>query len=113
MGIWVKSKENAKSKVSSLERKKKSRGRRSKIIAPVPIFYHKTPYERTKTAKATPNREVSEVRARVVGLPAPLLELEEDPVLEGPVVPVFVPLEWGMEEPEECGMLALEVGREA
>lgn len=43
-----------------------------------------------KTAKATPNREVSDVMATVVGLPAPLLEPELDPVLEGPVDPVLL-----------------------
>jgi hypothetical protein len=58
------------------------------------FFYHETPHERMKTAKATPNREVSEVMAMVVGLPAPLLELELDPVLEGPVDPVLVLLVW-------------------
>ena len=50
-----------------------------------------------KTAKATPNREVSEDKARVVGLLAPLLEPEVVPVLEGPVVPVLVPLVWTVE----------------
>lgn len=49
-----------------------------------------------KTAKATPNREVSEERARVVGLPE-LLVPEEVPVLEGPVVPVLVLLVWRVE----------------
>jgi len=52
-----------------------------------------------KTAKATPNNEVSEERARVVGL-LPLLPLAllEVPVFEGPVVPVLVPLlEWAVE----------------
>lgn len=67
-----------------------------------------------KTAKARPNKEVSVERARVVGLPAPLLELEEDPVLEGPVVPVLVPLEWTVELwPEEAGGTELTVGSEA
>jgi len=51
-----------------------------------------------KTDKATPNKQVSEERARAVGLPLVPLALEEVPVLEGPVVPVLVPLEeWPVE----------------
>lgn len=43
------------------------------------------------------------------------LALEEVPVLEGPVVPVLVPLdEWGVELwPEEAGTEELTVGRAA
>jgi hypothetical protein len=66
-----------------------------------------------KTAKATPKREVREDRARAVGLPALLLELEEDPVLEGPVAPVLVPLEWTLELWTEEDGTELTVGREA
>lgn len=67
-----------------------------------------------KTAKATPNREVSEERAKTVGLPLLPLALEEVPVLEGPVVPVLVPLlVWTLELlPVEEGTTLL-VGREA
>jgi len=62
-----------------------------------------------KTAKATPNREVSEERARAVGLPLLPLALEEVPVLEGPAVLPPVRLEEWLEEETEV----LEVGREA
>ena len=62
-------------------------------------------------AKATPKREVREERARVVGLPAPLVEPEVVPVLEGPVVPVLVPLE--LRPVDEGTTDELTVGREA
>jgi len=63
-----------------------------------------------KTAKATPNREVSEERARVVGLPRLPLELEEVPVLAGPEAPELARVEvWPVEEGTEL----LRVGRDA
>jgi len=51
--------------------------------------------------KATPNTEVSEEMARLVGLPPLPVAPEELPVLEGPVpVEVLVPLERTEETPE-------------
>lgn len=69
-----------------------------------------------RTAKATPNREEREEMARVVGLPTLPLALEEVPVLEGPVVPVLVPLLEGLGVelwPEDAGTEELTVGRAA
>jgi len=81
---------------------------------PILNFYHKASYERKKIAKATPNREVSEDRARLVGLPLLPLAPEVLPVLEGPVpVEVLVPLERTEETPEPEGEAVSAVGRAA
>jgi len=62
------------------------------------------------TTRATPNKEVSEERARPVGLPLLPLAPEEDPVLAGPVpVGVLVPEERTELLPEEVEGVA--VGR--
>lgn len=63
-------------------------------------------------AKATPNREVREERAMVVGLLALLpLALEEVPVFEGPDAPVLDPPEWVELWVEEGWTEVLTVGR--